>query len=190
MPPGPESEDAPAPTAHPAAGRLRREAEERVAEAELRRREAEGRLEELLARRREEEEEALGRALHETEARLAEAQRQTEDALKQAVERLEKVEARASAAEARAERAERLAQLKADEAEGNRPLPEAPGDASINLNAASYEQLRSLRLSVTQVGRVLAYRQREGGFNSLDELERIPGFPRAQLDELRRKLTV
>jgi DNA uptake protein ComE-like DNA-binding protein len=189
MPPGPESEDAPPPTAHPAAGRLRREAEERVAEAELRRREAEGRLEELLARRREQEE-ALGRALHETEARLAEAQRRTEDALKQAVERLEKVEARASAAEARAERAERLAQLKADEAEGNRPLPEAPGEAPINLNAASYEQLRSLRLSVTQVGRVLAYRQREGGFNSLDELERIPGFPRAQLDQLRRKLTV
>ena len=47
----------------------------------------------------------------------------------------------------------------------------------LDLNSASYEDLRELGLSVTQTGRVLAYRERVGGFNSLDDLDAIPGFP-------------
>ena len=43
---------------------------------------------------------------------------------------------------------------------------------------------------MTQTGRILAYRERSGGFESLDELDRIPGFPRAFLDDLKRRVTV
>ena len=145
---------------------------------------------------------ALARALEDTEARLAEAQRRTEEALER---QLREVRERIAAAERRASEAEERARAAAarPEADENTPQPtvaeapapppeppETPSEAPLNLNEASYEQLRSLRLSVTQTGRLLAYREREGGFRSLDELERIPGFPRGQLDELRRKLTV
>jgi DNA uptake protein ComE-like DNA-binding protein len=37
---------------------------------------------------------------------------------------------------------------------------------------------------------VLAYRDRVGGFKSLDELDSIPGFPHSFLEELKRQLTV
>ena len=48
----------------------------------------------------------------------------------------------------------------------------------LNLNDATFEQLRDVGLSVTQTGRVLAHRERSGRFGSVDELEGIPGFPR------------
>lgn len=64
------------------------------------------------------------------------------------------------------------------------------GAGLLNLNEATYEQLRERNLSVTQTGRVLAYRDRVGGFKSLDELDSIPGFPHSFLEELKRQLTV
>ena len=73
------------------------------------------------------------------------------------------------------------------------PIPgtiEPPPGGPININTADYDALRSLKLSVTQTGRVLAHRERAGGFASLDELDQIPGFPRAFLDELKRHLTL
>jgi DNA uptake protein ComE-like DNA-binding protein len=62
--------------------------------------------------------------------------------------------------------------------------------APLNINQATYEQLRERNLSVTQTGRVLAYRDRVGGFRSLDELDSIPGFPQSFLADLKRGLTV
>ena len=59
-----------------------------------------------------------------------------------------------------------------------------------SLNEASYEQLRELGLSVTQAGRVLSYRERTGGFKSLDDLDQIPGFPRAFLDQLKGRVSL
>jgi Helix-hairpin-helix motif len=61
--------------------------------------------------------------------------------------------------------------------------------ALTELNEATYERLRSLGLSVTQVRRVLAHRERSGGFRSVDDLDEIPGFPRALLEELKQALT-
>jgi DNA uptake protein ComE-like DNA-binding protein len=48
----------------------------------------------------------------------------------------------------------------------------------------SFEQLRELGLSVTQSARLIAYRDTRGGFDSLDELDEVPGLPK----ELRRTL--
>ncbi len=45
-----------------------------------------------------------------------------------------------------------------------------------DVNEVSFEQLRELGLSVTQSARVIAYRETRGGFDSLDELDEIPGF--------------
>lgn len=72
----------------------------------------------------------------------------------------------------------------------------APGGSRVpltsalsELNEATYERLRSLGLSVTQARRVLAHRERSGGFRSVDELDGIPGFPRVVLEELKQGLT-
>jgi hypothetical protein len=75
----------------------------------------------------------------------------------------------------------------APEPESGAPQP-LQGGGTLSLNEAGYEDLRSLGLSVTQTGRVLAYRERVGGFSSLDDLEAIPGFPRSLLNELRAHL--
>jgi DNA uptake protein ComE-like DNA-binding protein len=187
--------------------RLRLEAERRIAEAERRREEAEARLqrvsaaadelraaEEQLARRREQVK-ALAGELQETEARLAEAQQQTVEVL----DRIAAAERRAREAEEHVRAA--VSRVDAEEAAPEpgaaaapvEPAPRLSGssaDSPININEASYEQLRALRLSVTQTGRLLAYREREGGFKSIDELSAIPGFPRSQLEELKAKLTV
>ena len=53
------------------------------------------------------------------------------------------------------------------------PLPDGP----VNLNAVSYEELLALDLSNTQARRLIAYRERAGGFSSVDDLDDVPGFP-------------
>jgi DNA uptake protein ComE-like DNA-binding protein len=64
------------------------------------------------------------------------------------------------------------------------------GGELLSLNDATFEQLRDVGLSVTQTGRVLAHRERSGHFESIDELEGIPGFPRDFLDQIKPRLTV
>jgi DNA uptake protein ComE-like DNA-binding protein len=71
------------------------------------------------------------------------------------------------------------------------PEPEEPEPgARINLNSATYDELRSLGLSVTQTGRVLAEREHKGRFGSVDELDAIPGFPGGFLGDLKSRLQV
>ncbi|MGH3369908.1 MAG: ComEA family DNA-binding protein, partial [Nocardioidaceae bacterium] len=72
------------------------------------------------------------------------------------------------------------------------PAPVPPREAGevLNLNQATYDDLRRLTLSVTQTGRVLDYRETLGGFKSLDQLDDIAGLPRDLLTELKRKLTI
>jgi len=60
----------------------------------------------------------------------------------------------------------------------------------VNVNTASFEELRDLGMSVTQTGRVLAFKERNQGFKTLDELDAIPGFPRDFLDGIKQRLTL
>jgi competence ComEA-like helix-hairpin-helix protein len=72
-------------------------------------------------------------------------------------------------------------------------LQEAPptgGGTAVSLNAATFEQLREHGLSVTQATRVLAYRERLGGYNSVDDLDDVPGFPGDFLEDFKRRVTV
>ena len=73
--------------------------------------------------------------------------------------------------------------------DGTKALSEGAA-GPVAINTASYEELRALGLSVTQTGRLLAQRERNGRFESLAELDGIPGFPQSFLDQLKRKLTL
>jgi DNA uptake protein ComE-like DNA-binding protein len=71
------------------------------------------------------------------------------------------------------------------------PEPDEPEPgAKVNVNSATYDELRSVGLSVTQTGRVLAQREHKGRFNSVDELDEIPGFPGDFLGYLKSRLEV
>jgi competence protein ComEA len=61
-------------------------------------------------------------------------------------------------------------------------------DGAVDLNTASYDELRALDLTITQAKRVIAYRDRSGGFSSLDQLDDVPGFPDEVRAELKRRV--
>jgi DNA uptake protein ComE-like DNA-binding protein len=79
------------------------------------------------------------------------------------------------------------AEEETEEVEAKQPPP--AGDV-VGLNSASFEQLRELGMSVTQARRVITYRDDRDGFDSVDGLDEIPGFPRAFLAQLKGKLTL
>jgi DNA uptake protein ComE-like DNA-binding protein len=62
------------------------------------------------------------------------------------------------------------------------------GTDKLDLNEATFEDLRGLGLSVTQSARLIAYRDVRSGYESLDELDEIPGLSKDTLSELRSRL--
>ncbi|HEX2707777.1 MAG TPA: helix-hairpin-helix domain-containing protein, partial [Solirubrobacterales bacterium] len=66
----------------------------------------------------------------------------------------------------------------------------APAGGQINLNAVTFEQLRAQNLSVTQATRLLAHRERLGGFHSVDDLDQVAGFPQDVLADIKSRSTV
>jgi competence protein ComEA len=65
-----------------------------------------------------------------------------------------------------------------------------PAGGQINLNSVTFEQLREQNLSVTQATRLLAHRERLGGFKSVDDLDQVAGFPTELLADLKQRSTV
>jgi competence protein ComEA len=72
---------------------------------------------------------------------------------------------------------------------GTGPAAESTADG-IHLNSATFEDLRELGFSVTQATRVITYRERQGGFASVDELAEVPGMPDELLSEVSPRLTL
>ena len=68
--------------------------------------------------------------------------------------------------------------------------PLAPPGTVVDLNTGTPEELRSLGLSVTQTRRVVEYREQNGGYSSVDDLDHVVGFPRDFLAQLKPRLTV
>lgn len=66
---------------------------------------------------------------------------------------------------------------------------EGNGDL-LDLNRASFEEVRALGVSATQATRVISARDAVGAFASLDELDRLPGFSAEQLEALKRSVSV
>jgi hypothetical protein len=89
--------------------------------------------------------------------------------------------------------AEQIAAAEAD-AERIRVTAEAPPAAAdkeaVSLSTAGLDDLLGLGMSATQAKRVLDYRERMDGFDSLDDLDRLPGFPMAFLSEIKQRLTL
>jgi DNA uptake protein ComE-like DNA-binding protein len=50
-------------------------------------------------------------------------------------------------------------------------------DGRLDLNAATFEALRALGLSVNQAARFIGQRDERGGFRSMDDLDGLYGLP-------------
>jgi DNA uptake protein ComE-like DNA-binding protein len=61
-------------------------------------------------------------------------------------------------------------------------------NGKLDLNSATFEELRDLGLTVTLSARLIAYRDVRGGYESLDELNGIPGFSKETLGAIREQL--
>jgi competence protein ComEA len=66
-----------------------------------------------------------------------------------------------------------------------------PVFAAVNINTASQSELEA----VTGVGpakakAIISYREANGGFKSLDELDNVKGFGKASIDKLKGELAV
>jgi DNA uptake protein ComE-like DNA-binding protein len=188
-------------------------AAERVSEAERRlldeterlRADAEARIAQKSEEARREIEEEAGQRAVESERRALAAEEQLEAIQADAAKRSS--EMRAAAADWLRGRAEELrregeARARAGAAEKTArdtaisethewtagALQEAPTEKKLSLSSASFEELRAVGLSVTQTQRVIEYRERTDGFNSLDELDSVPGFERSLLVELKSRV--
>jgi DNA uptake protein ComE-like DNA-binding protein len=60
----------------------------------------------------------------------------------------------------------------------------------VDLQQASFEDLRGLGLSVTQAARLIAYREAGAGFDSVDDLAAIPGFGKGTISKLHERARV
>jgi competence protein ComEA len=65
-----------------------------------------------------------------------------------------------------------------------------PAFAAVNINTATQSELEA----VTGVGpakakAIIAYREANGGFKSLDELDKVKGFGKASVEKLRGELS-
>ena len=61
-------------------------------------------------------------------------------------------------------------------------------DGMLSLSSASFDELRETGMSVTQAKRVIRHRDEQGGFSTVDELEQVPGFPKAFLADVKSRV--
>jgi len=66
------------------------------------------------------------------------------------------------------------------------PASEVP----VDLNVVTYEELRGFDLTGTQAKRLIAYRERRGGFSSVSDIDDVPGFPDHVREDLKRRVKV
>jgi DNA uptake protein ComE-like DNA-binding protein len=132
------------------------------------------RIRELQKELRTQEKEAnaeFAKALKEREAALTERFEEREEKLRERIDHAESALAEA-------------------QTQSSKPRRRKTAKEALDLNSATFEELRDLGLSVTQSARVIAYRDTRGGYESLDELDEIPGLPKGTRSNLRRQLTL
>jgi capsular polysaccharide biosynthesis protein len=74
--------------------------------------------------------------------------------------------------------------------QADRGVPSPEPDGPVDLNEVTYEELRALDLTMTQARRLLAYRDRRGGFSSLSDIDEVPGFPAYVREDLKRRVSL
>lgn len=63
--------------------------------------------------------------------------------------------------------------------------------AAVDLNTASQKELETVKgIGPSKAKAIVEYREKNGAFKSVDELDKVKGFGKASVDKLRGELTV
>ena len=66
-----------------------------------------------------------------------------------------------------------------------------PAFAALNINTATQSELEAVKgLGPTKAQSIIAYRDANGNFKSLDDLDKVKGFGKASIEKLKVELTV
>lgn len=66
-----------------------------------------------------------------------------------------------------------------------------PVSAVVNINTATQSELEAVKgLGSAKAKAIIAYRESNGGYKSLDDLDNVKGFGKASIDKLRNELSV
>ena len=66
-----------------------------------------------------------------------------------------------------------------------------PVFAAVNINTATQSELEAVKgLGPAKAKAIIAYREQNGAFKSVDDLDKVKGFGKATLDKLREELSV
>lgn len=66
-----------------------------------------------------------------------------------------------------------------------------PALAAININTATQSELEAVKgLGPAKAQAIISYREANGAFKNLDELDNVKGFGKASIDRLRGELSV
>ena len=66
-----------------------------------------------------------------------------------------------------------------------------PAFAAVNINTATQSELEAIRgLGPAKAKAIISYRDANGGFKSLDELDKVKGFGKASIEKLQSELSV
>jgi competence protein ComEA len=63
--------------------------------------------------------------------------------------------------------------------------------AAVNINTATQSELEAVKgVGASKAKAIISYREANGGFKSLDDLDNVKGFGKASIDKLRNELSV
>jgi competence protein ComEA len=66
-----------------------------------------------------------------------------------------------------------------------------PVFAMVNINTATLSELEAVKgLGPAKAKAIISYREANGGFKSLDELDNVKGFGKASVDKLKGELSI
>jgi competence protein ComEA len=66
-----------------------------------------------------------------------------------------------------------------------------PVFAAVNINTATQSELEAVKgLGPAKAKAIIAYREANGGFKSLNDLDHVKGFGKASVDKLKNELSV
>lgn len=70
-------------------------------------------------------------------------------------------------------------------------MPEASDGSLINLNTADADRLQTLPgIGESRAADILSYRERQGGFRTIEEIMQVPGIKESIFEKIRDKITV
>lgn len=66
-----------------------------------------------------------------------------------------------------------------------------PAFAAVNINTATQSELEAVRgVGPAKAKAIITYRETNGNFKSLDDLDKVKGFGKASIEKLQEELTI